>query len=749
MTNFAVPGKFFNSNMEEIILKKPDGRVLKRYQQLKQLLAENRQQLDEEKLDKAFNLMYAAAGNDKDATCQSIVQSSLETAEIAVREIGLGDTSLKSIFLHRTSLCHPIKDIDIGKEYDTSVAVIFSGLEKISYIGSGSHPSDAENLRKLLLNLARDVRVILICIAQQLQLMRKMDKLPPELQIRLASDASYLYSPLAHRLGLYMIKSEMDDLYLKYTERKTYNLIAKKLAETMKERNKFIDEFIMPVNNVLKANNFRFEIKGRPKSIFSIWTKMNKKEMEFEDIYDLFAIRIILSSDLENEKSDCWKVYSLVTDIYQPNPLRLRDWISMPKTNGYESLHTTVIGPEGRWVEVQIRTTRMNEIAERGFAAHWKYKGLESEQGLEEWLYKVREILETPEADAVEFIDDFKLSLYSKEIFVFTPKGDLRKFPAGSTVLDFAYDIHSDVGSSCTGAKVNGKNVPIRHVLQNGDRIEIQTSKNQTPKLDWLNFVVTSKAKAKIRQKLNEEKFKEAENGKEILKRRFKNWKIPYTDEIIRVLLKKYKLKNAQDLYYLISTEKIDPGDIKDFIMEIGQQQEESATMVDDKPVEKERTYRTGEDFLLIDEKVSNIDYKLSKCCSPIFGDNIFGFITVSDGIKIHRTNCPNAAQLLSKYGYRVVKARWNKSDGTTSFPAEIKISGEDIPGLLNNISDVISREFKIALRSISLDTENGVFQGKLKLMVHDIKHLDYLIARLNKIKGIYSVKRLESFTDQ
>ena len=391
----------------------------------------------------------------------------------------------------------------------------------------------------------------------------------------------------------------------------------------------------------------------------------------------------------------------------------------------------------------------MNEIAEKGFAAHWKYKGLESEQGLEEWLYKVREILETPEADAVEFIDDFKLSLYSKEIFVFTPKGDLRKFPAGSTVLDFAYDIHSDVGSSCTGAKVNGKNVPIRHVLQNGDRIEIQTSKNQTPKLDWLNFVVTSKAKAKIRQKLNEEKFKEAENGKEILKRRFKNWKIPYTDDIIRVLLKKYKLKNAQDLYYLISTEKIDPGDIKDFIMEIGQQQEESATMVDDKPVEKERTYRTGEDFLLIDEKVSNIDYKLSKCCSPIFGDNIFGFITVSDGIKIHRTNCPNAAQLLSKYGYRVVKARWNKSDGTTSFPAEIKISGEDIPGLLNNISDVISREFKIALRSISLDTENGVFQGKLKLMVHDIKHLDYLIARLNKIKGIYSVKRLESFTDQ
>ncbi len=734
--------------MKETILKKPDERVIKRYQQLKQLLAENSQQPDDQRLDKAFDMMCAAAGNDKDATGQSIIESSIETAEIAVGEIGLGNTSLTSIFLHRTSLYRQIKEIDISKEFDSSVAIIFSGLEKISYIGSGSHPSDAENLRKLLLNLAKDVRVILICIAQQLQLMRRMQKLSREMQIRLASDASYLYSPLAHRLGLYMIKSEMDDLYLKYTDRKTYDFISKKLAETMRERKKFIDEFIQPVENALMEENFSFEIRGRPKSIYSIWSKMIKKEMEFEDIYDLFAIRIILNSDLKNEKSDCWKAYSLVTDIYQPNPLRLRDWISVPKTNGYESLHTTVIGPEGRWVEVQIRTARMNEIAEKGFAAHWKYKGLESEQGLEEWLFKVREILETPQADAVEFIDDFKLSLYSKEIFVFTPKGELRKFPAGSTVLDFAYDIHSDVGSNCTGAKVNGKNVPIRHVLQNGDRIEIQTSKNQTPKLDWLNFVVTSKAKAKIRQKLNEVKFKEAETGKEILKRRLKNWKIAYTDDIIRALLKKYKLRNAQDLYFLISTEKIELGDIKDYIMEY-EKQHEVVQVADDKPAETEQTYRTGEDFLIIDEKVSNIDYKLSKCCSPIFGDDIFGFITVSDGIKIHRVNCPNAAQMLSKYGYRVVKARWNKSDGTTSFPAEIKISGEDVPGLLNNISDVISKEFKIALRSISLETENGVFQGRLKLMVLDIKHLDYLIARLNRIRGIYSVKRQESFTDQ
>lgn len=733
--------------MKEVKLNISDEKILSGYRQLKHILAETRQQTDDKKLDRAFDLMNTAAGNKKDITGVMAVQTALEIAKIAVKEIGLGSTSVISIFLHRASLFGPV-ETDVAGEFDSSVSVIFGGLEKISYMGFGSQPSDAENLRKLLLNLAKDVRVILICIAQQLQLMRRMKDMPPEQQIKLASDASYLYAPLAHRLGLYIIKSEMDDLYLKHTDRKTYDFIARKLAETMKERKQFIEEFIKPVEAVLKTNDFNFEIKGRPKSIYSIWNKMRKKGMEFEDIYDLFAIRIILNSELKNEKSDCWKVYSLVTDIYQPNPLRLRDWISVPKTNGYESLHTTVVGPGGRWVEVQIRTVRMNEIAEKGFAAHWKYKGLESEQGLEEWLYKVREILETPQADAVEFIDDFKLSLYSKEIFVFTPKGELRKFPEGSTVLDFAYDIHSDVGSSCTGAKVNDKNVPIRHVLQNGDRIEIQTSKNQMPKLDWLTFVVTSKAKSKIRQKLNEEKFREAEIGKEILKRRFKNWKIPYTDDIIRILLKKFKLRNAQDLYYLISTEKIETSEIKEFIAENEKQQEESPVPAESKLQETGQRPFTSDDFLIIDDKVSNIDYKLSRCCNPIFGDDIFGFVTISEGIKIHRTNCPNAAQLLSKYGYRVVKARWNKSDGITSFPVEIKISGEDIPGILNSISDVLSREFKIALRAISLDSENGVFQGVLKLMVLDNKHLDSLIARLQKIKGIFNVKRQESYTE-
>ncbi len=726
-----------------LIVKYPE-KLLEKYRDLKTVLAENKKQIDEIKLDKAFQLYIDSLSEPTDSADKHSIFSALDVAEITVKEIGLGVTSVISIFLYKSSLVKILRETDITREYGSSVSVIFGGLEKISYFGTTSQSANAENLRKLLLNLAKDVRVILICIAEQLQLMRLMKNIRHEQQYCLACDAFYLYAPLAHRLGLYVIKSEMEDLSLKYTDRRTYDLIARKLAETMRARNKFIEEFILPINNVLKENRFDYEIKGRPKSIHSIWNKMKKKGVEFEDIYDLFAIRIVLNSDTKNEKSDCWKVYSLVTEIYQPNPLRLRDWISVPKTNGYESLHTTVIGPGGRWVEVQIRSVRMNEIAEKGFAAHWKYKGLEGEEkGLDEWLFKVREMLETPHTDAEEFIDDFKLSLYSKEIFVFTPKGELRKFPKNATILDFAYDIHSDMGSMCVGAKINGKNVPIKYVMQNGDRVEIQTSKNQTPKLDWLNIVTTSKAKSKIRQKLNEEKFKEAETGKEIIKRRFKNWKIPYNDEIIRSLLKKYKLKNAQEFYYLVSTEKIELSEIKEFLTEKENRREE-LLLPDDKPVEQDLIHEIDDDFLLIDEKVSNVDYKLSKCCNPIFGDDIFGFVTINEGIKIHRTNCPNAAQLLSKYGYRVVKARWNKSDRITSFPADILISGEDVPGILNSISDVISKELNVALRSISLDSENGVFQGKLKLMVLDLKHLDALMARLSKIKGIYSVKRQE-----
>ena len=722
----------------------------RRFNSLIELLERQKGNVDRNSLEKAFELLQSCTTPEKDPADNSVVQSAIETATIAVEEMGLGGSSVKSIFLTIPVQENKISLNDVKSHFGTSVSTITEGLLKISDIGQTTSASQAENYRKLLLNLASDVRVILIRLAEKLQIMRNLKQLPLESQLKISSEASFLYAPLAHRLGLYIIKSEMEDLALKYTDRKTYNSIAHKLDETMRARKKFIDSFIQPIENELKKHSFDFEIKGRPKSIHSIWNKMIKKNVEFEDIYDLFAIRIILNSELQHEKSDCWQVYSLVTDIYQPNPLRLRDWISVPKTNGYESLHTTVIGPDGKWVEVQIRTSRMNEIAEKGFAAHWKYKGLETEQGLDEWLLKIRDILEAPETDAVDFIDDFKLSLYSKEIFVFTPKGDLKKFPQGATVLDYAYDVHSDVGDTCTGAKVNGKAVPIRFPLNNGDKVEIITSKNQTPKLDWLNVVVTSKAKAKIRHKLNEEKVKEAENGKEILKRRFKNWKINFTDDVIRKLMKKYRQRNAQDLYYLVSLEKIDLAEIKEYLS-VPETSETTIT----KPAEEELLVQEEtktpssrkDDYLIIDEQVANIDYKLAKCCNPIFGDEIFGFVTVSEGIKIHRTNCPNAAQLVSKYNYRIVKTKWKKTSVESSFPAEIKITAEDITGILNDISEEISKDSKIHLRGINLDTDKGMIEGRIKLMVKDLQHLDSLIARLSGIKGIFKVTRFEQYS--
>ena len=715
-----------------------------RFERLIRIIRKNKEISDYSKIKGVFEKLTQSVTGSDDTKGILTVNSAIATAEIAVIEIGLGLTSVLSIFALRLLQNNQLGITEIEKLYGQQVALVTTGLNSIQTLSNNTVAPQAENFRNLLLNLAGDVRVILIKIAEQLHAMRDMKKLAGEEQIKLSALASYLYAPLAHRLGFYIIKSEMEDLALKYTNRKTYNSIAVKLAQTMRNRKQFIEQFIGPLEESLKKQGFDFEIKGRPKSIHSIWNKMTNKGVAFEDIYDLFAIRIILNTDLKNEKADCWKVYSTVTDIYQPNPLRLRDWISVPKTNGYESLHTTVIGPGGHWVEVQIRTRRMNEIAEKGFAAHWKYKGLETEQGLEEWLKRIREVLETPEPDAKEFMDDFKLSLYSKEIFVFTPKGDLKKFPAGATVLDFAYDIHSDVGSTCTGAKVNGKNVPIRHIMQNGDRVEVMTAKNQTPKMDWLNFVVTSKAKTKIRFKLNEARVKQAENGKEMLVRRLKNWKIQFSDDVVRKLLKTFKLKISQDLYYQIATGEIDISRIKDLLQE--------PAAVPDKPVfepepvvapSAETVVRT-DDFLVIDNKLSNVDYKLAKCCNPIMGDEIFGFVTVSEGIKIHRLNCPNAAQLISKYDYRVVKAHWKSDSKNALFTVDLNITGESDPVILNNISTILAKDLKIALRSMSFDTENGMLRGKMKITVKDTAHLDALIGRLKNIKGVYNVHRVE-----
>jgi GTP pyrophosphokinase len=721
-------------------------KVRNTFDRLIRLIRRNKEISDYAKIRSAYDALVNIIEGPEDISALNKVVSAMEISEIAVKEIGLGMTSVISIFLLEV-IKKKKADIALIRDlYGKPVATIAHGLNSVSAIGDKPLAPQAENLRNFLLNLAGDVRVILIKIAEQLHKMRSMKVLPQEEQIRIASEASYLYAPLAHRLGFYIIKSEMEDLSLKFTDRKTYDSIARKLAQTMRDRKQFIEDFIKPVSDELNKLGFDFEIKGRPKSIYSIWNKMINKGAAFEDIYDLFAIRIILNSELKNEKADCWQVYSTVTDLYQPNPLRLRDWISIPKTNGYESLHTTVIGPEGRWVEVQIRTRRMNEIAEKGFAAHWKYKGLESEQGLEEWLGRIREVLETPEPDAREFLDDFKLSLYSKEIFVFTPKGDLKKFPSGATVLDFAYDIHSEVGSMCTGAKVNSKIVPIRHVMQNGDRVEVLTSKNQTPKLDWLNFVVTSKAKTKIRFKLNEERVKQAENGKEILIRRLKNWKITFSDEHIRKLLKSYKLKTAQDLYYQIATEQIELSQIKELLQEPVITEKPSAEIETPVLTVHPDTIFKKEDYLIIDDKLANVDFRLAKCCNPIFGDDVFGFVTVGEGIKIHRLNCPNAAQLISKYGYRIVKARWSSGGKEPLFTVEVNITGDNDPNMLNIISEIITRDLKLSLKAISFDTDSGMFKGRLKITVRDTAHLDSLIGRLSAIKGVYQVSRVEKY---
>ncbi len=665
----------------------------------------------------------------------------MEVSAIVLDEMILGFTSTIAVLLHEPVLYNMISLDNVRKEFSAKSADIIKSLCKINEIKEKGKSKQTENFRKFILNLANDMRVILIKLADVLNFMRIGKELPENERIKIASDAYYLYAPLAHRLGLYKIKLEMEDLAMKYTDYETYISIAKRLKETAKTRNKFIKDFITPIDKKLKDNGLSFEIKGRPKTIHSIWNKMQTKHVSFDDIYDKFAIRIILNSKPENEKSDCWKVYSLITETYQPNPKRLRDWISVPKSNGYESLHTTVVVPGGQWVEVQIRTQRMDDIAERGFAAHWKYKeGKKEGSGIDQWLSNIRELIESPEQESEEIIDDFKLSLYSKEIFIFTPKGDLKNLPSGSTVLDFAYGIHTALGDTCVGAKVNGKNVPIRYQLQNGDKIEIIASKNQKPKQDWLNFVVTSRAKSKIKFALNEEKLKEAENGKEIVKRRLKNWKIEYNDSNILKLLKHFKLKLAIDLYYLIATEKIDILSCKEILT--------ANEETHHKPEETEKENRTvkthtGEDYLVIDQKVDKVEYKLAKCCNPIFGDDVFGFVTINEGIKIHRKNCPNARDMISKFGYRVVPAQWTEKGESTSYTASLRVTAIDEVGMLSNISDVITNEFGTNLRSINLETNDSLLEGQLKVLVFDKKHLEGLIKKLKLLKGVISVTRL------
>lgn len=673
---------------------------------------------------------------------------SLQTAEIAIDEIGLKRDGTLAVILHSCANTQETIE-DIEHIFGGAVGTILKGLVHIQDLYKKNPVVESENFRNLLLSFAQDMRVILIMIADRVNLMRQIrDTEHLEEKKKVSEEASYLYAPLAHKLGLYKLKSELEDISLKYLEHDAYYMIKEKLNETKKSRDRYIDAFIAPIKEKLEAEGLKFHMKGRTKSIHSIWQKMKKQKCGFEGIYDLFAIRIILDSPLDLEKVQCWHVFAIVTNMYQPNPKRLRDWLSVPKSNGYESLHITVKGPENKWVEVQIRTERMDEVAERGLAAHWRYKGIKSEGGMDEWLTSIRRALENN--DSLEMMDQFKMDLYEDEIFVFTPKGELMKFPAGATVLDFAYRIHSNIGNHCTGAKINGKVVTFRHVLKSGDQIEIITSTTQKPKQEWLNIVKTSRGKAKVRQALKETQVKDGVYAKEMIERRLKNRKIEMEEGIMSHLIKKLGFKETNDFYKQVADETLDINTVIEKYQEIKehetnapllQQQARSAEGYSyESPAEE--LANTSNDVLVIDRNLKGIEYTLSRCCRPIYGDDVFGFVTVNGGIKIHRTDCPNATELRKRFGYRIVKAKWSGKDGA-QYSTMLKIIGNDDIGIVNNITSIISKEEKIMMRSINIDSHDGLFSGNLEINVEDNTRLNQLIKKLRTIKGVKQIIRL------
>jgi len=722
--------------------------ILKRYRALLKACRRTMEKGDKLFIRKAFNISLEAHKNMRRKSGEPYIYHPIAVAQICAEEIGLGTTSIICALLHDVVEDSELSIEDIERLFSKKEAKIIDGLTKISGVFDQGSSSQAENFKKMLLTMSEDVRVILIKLADRLHNMRTLESMPREKQIKIASETLYLYAPLAHRLGLNAIKTELEDLGLKYTEIDVYNEIGQRLKETEPERKKYIAKFIAPIKETLDEQGFKFKIFGRPKSIYSINNKIKTKGVTFEEIYDLFAIRIIIDSEGDDEKSDCWRVYSLVTDIYYPSPERLRDWISSPKANGYESLHTTVMGPEGKWVEVQIRTTRMDEVAEKGYAAHWKYKDGSNEGQLDDWLKKIREILESPSENAMEFLDNFKLNLFAEEIYVFTPKGDLKILPINSTALDFAFEIHTQVGEKCIGAKVNHKLVPLSYQLKSGDQIEVLTSSKQKPKEDWLKFVVSASAKAKIKNALKEEKRQKAEEGKEMLKRKFRVLKIDFNLQNITELANFYKLPSNQELFYRFAVGNIDLKHLKDFHQVKGKITHKSGILNRHEPTktleQMVKETRGKSDMLVIGENLQKIDYKLSPCCNPISGDDVFGFITVNEGIKIHRVNCPNAIEMLANHAYRVVKAKWTSTE-LISFLAGLKITGIDEVGIVNTITKIISNELNVNMRSISFDSNDGVFEGQIMVFVHDTNHLTELINNLKKINGVLSVTRIDS----
>lgn len=674
------------------------------------------------------------------------LQQTVGTAVLAHREIALGHHGISAIVLYALLVEGAITMEKIESDYGASTTTIVRGLQKAYGLYERNVAVDTENFRKLLISFAEDVRVIMIMIVERLATMRALDKYEPDAQQKIAREVSYLYAPLAHRMGLYAIKTELEDLSLKYTSYDIYKEIAYKLNETKRSRDAYITQFIEPVKKALEAQGLTFSIKGRTKSIHSIWNKMRKQQVPFEKVYDLFAIRVIIDCPEEQEKAACWQAFSVVTNMYSYNINRLRDWISAPKPNGYESLHVTVMGPQGKWVEVQIRTKRMDEVAEKGVAAHWKYKGIKSDSSkMDEWLKNLREILESS-ADATdsEVINEFKMQLYDDDVFVFTPKGDLHNLPKGATVLDFAFSIHTSIGAHCMGAVVNDKHVSFKYVLQNGDQISVLTSPNQTPKNDWINYVVTTRARTKIRQSIKDIEHKEAEDGREILWRRLKNWKIEVTDGEVTRLSKKMGYKTLTDFYVAIHNGKINVLTLRDKLTEPDETpdttQHSAGTFTAE--TELQRISSQG-DALVIDRNLKNVDYTLAKCCNPIYGDDIFGFVTINNGIKIHRKNCPNAPQMIEKFGYRIVNARWSgQQNAGGEYPITLRIIGHDDIGIVTNITSVITKENNVNMRSISVDSHDGLFEGNITVMVKEVGQLEQLMRKIRAIKGVKQVLR-------
>lgn len=675
------------------------------------------------------------------------VLKALMTAKVAVGDIGLRRDSLLAIMLYESVLRGHYDTTLARKDFGEGVATILQGLVRVQELYSKTPVVESENFRNLLLSFAEDMRVVLIMIADRVCLMHQIRDTPnKEAQHEVAEEASYLYAPLAHKLGLYQLKSELEDLSLKYLEHDAYYLIKEKLNATKRSRDAYIERFIGPVSKHLTEAGLKFHIKGRTKSIHSIWQKMKKQKCGVDGIYDLFAIRIILDSPLEKEKMQCWQAYSIVTDMYQPNPKRLRDWISVPKSNGYECLHITVLGPEQKWVEVQIRTERMDEVAEHGLAAHWRYKGVKADGGgMEEWLASIRTALEA--GDNLEVMDQFKLDLYEDEVYAFTPKGDLLKFPKGATVLDFAYHIHSRVGDTCVGGKVNGKNVSFRTPLHSGDTVEILTASNQTPKPEWLRILVTSRARAKLRLSLKETRQKQGLYAKELLERRLKNKKLDYDEATVAHLIRKMGFKEQSDFYHQIAEGRLDPSRVLDeyqALVDQSQVKEREAESAENFEYAHPATTeaKKNDDVLIIDKSLKGIDFSLARCCHPIYGDKVFGFVTVNGGIKIHRADCPNAAEMQRRFGYRIVRAQWS-GKGSSHYDITLRVIGNDDIGIVSNITNIISKDEKIVMRSINIDSHDGLFSGNLVVQLDDKSKLNLLIKKLRTVKGVKQVIRL------